>query len=135
MNVVDSSCWLEFAADNSSIGISVASIIASRSELLVPTITLFEVYKKASAMQGEQYAQQFIEKMLCGQVVLLDVELSIKAADVSRTYQLALADSIIYATASQYNAVLWTADKHFKELTGVRSFDKTPNRTLTVLPQ
>jgi len=45
MNVVDSSCWIEFA-ENSPIKRWVAPIIEDLDNLLVPTIVLYEVYKK-----------------------------------------------------------------------------------------
>jgi len=63
--------------------------------------------------------------MLNAQVVPLDVPLSIRAANIGRAYQLPMADSIIYATVMQHDAVLWTADKHFDGLPKVRYFDQT----------
>jgi predicted nucleic acid-binding protein len=124
MNVMDSSCWLEFIED-SSIGGEVAPIIADIEHLLVPTVVLYEVFRKLSAMKGTVYADRFIQGMLCARVVPLDASLSISAANISRQHQLAMADSIIYATVTQYNAVLWTTDKHFIGLPNVRYFDKT----------
>ena len=44
MNVVDSSCWLEFIED-SPIGGKVAPIITDVERLLVPTIVLYEVFR------------------------------------------------------------------------------------------
>jgi len=124
MNVVDSSCWLEFIED-SSIGKKIATIIADVERLFVPTIVLYEVFKKLTAMRDSVYANNFIQGMLHAKVVSLDASLSIFAADISRKYRLSMADSIIYATAMRYNAVLWTADKHFIGLPHVQYFDKT----------
>jgi predicted nucleic acid-binding protein len=124
MNIVDSSCWLEFIED-SLIGNEVALVIADVEHLLVPTIVLYEVCRKLTAMRGSTYAQGFIQGMLNAQVVPLDVPLSISAASISQKHQLAMADSIIYATAIQHDAILWTADKHFEDLPNVRYFDKT----------
>ena len=76
-------------------------------------------------MKGLVYAKGFSQVMLNAQVVSLDSALSISAANVGQKYRLAMADSIIYATAIQYDAVLWTADKHFDGLPNVRYFDKT----------
>ena len=122
MNVVDSSCWLEFIED-SSIGKKVAPIIADVERLFVPTIVLYELFKKLTAMRDSVYADNFIQGMFHAKVVPLDASLSIFAADISRKYQLSMADSIIYATAMRYNAVLWTADKHFIGLPQVQYFD------------
>ena len=124
MNVVDSSCWLEFAQE-SPVKRIVAPIIADTKNLIVPTIVLYEVFKKLTTTCGGLYANEFIQGMLKAQVVPLDILLSLNAANVSRKYKLPTADSIIYATAKQYNAVLWTTDQHFDGLPSVRYFDKT----------
>ena len=124
MNVVDSSCWLEFIED-SPIGSAVAPIITDVEHLLVPTIVLYEVFRKLTTMKGLIYAKGFIQGMLNASVVPLDVSLSISAANIGREHQLAMADSIIYATTVQYNAVLWTVDQYFDGLPNVRYFNKT----------
>ena len=124
MNVVDSSCWLEFI-ENSPIGNVVAPVIADIDHLVVPTIVLYEVCRKLTVMKDSVYAKGFIQGMLHANVVPLDVSLSISAANIGLKYQLAMADSIIYATAIRHNAVLWTTDKHFDGLPSVRYFDKT----------
>jgi predicted nucleic acid-binding protein len=124
MNVVDSSCWLEFIKD-SSIGGKVAPIIADVEHLLVPTIVLYEVFKVLAAIKSLEYAEEFIQEMSNAKVVPLDAPLSISAANVGLKYKLAMADSIIYATAIRHNAVLWTTDKHFDGLPNVQYFDKT----------
>ena len=124
MNIVDSSCWIEHFC-NTSIGDVVLPIVERPRELLVPTIVLYEVCKYLLPKTSEQNVIAFVQMMQRGRVVALDSGLSISAANVSRKYQLAMADSIIYATAMQYNAVLWTADKHFEGLPQVRYFDKT----------
>jgi len=124
MNVLDSSCWLEFAKD-SSIGNAVAPIVIDVECLLVPTIVLYEVFKKLSAVEGIVYANKFIQEMLTANVVPLNAPLSMHAANISRELRLPMADSIIYATTKQYDAVLWTTDQHFDGLPNVRYFDKT----------
>ena len=126
MNVVDSSCWLE-VIENSPIGIGVAPIVEDKENLVVPTIVLYEVFKKTTAMKGFDYARGFLPAMLGSNVVPLSIGLSIQAAQISRIYKLPTADSIIYATVNQYRAVLWTTDKHFDGLPNVRYFDKTRN--------
>ena len=124
MNIVDSSCWIEYFC-NTSIGEGVLLIVERPRELLVPTIVLYEVCKYLLPKTSEQNVIAFVQMMQRGRVVALDSGLSISAANVSRKYQLAMADSIIYATVVQYDAVLWTADKHFEGLPHVRYFDKT----------
>ena len=63
--------------------------------------------------------------MQSGTVVVLDSGLSIMAAQISPKYKLPMADSIIYATALHYSAILWTTDKHFKDIAGIQYFPKT----------
>ena len=124
MNVLDSSCWLE-VIENSSIGIRVAPIVEDKENLIVPTIVLYEVFKKTTAMKGLDYAKGFLPAMLSGNVIPLNIGLSIHAAQISRDYKLPTADSIIYATAQKHDAILWTTDQHFDGLPNVRYFDKT----------
>ncbi|MCL2005722.1 MAG: type II toxin-antitoxin system VapC family toxin [Planctomycetaceae bacterium] len=124
MNVIDSSCWLEFA-EKSPVERIVAPIIADAKNLLVPTIVLYEVFKKLTATRGVVYANEFVQGMLKARVVPLDVELSLCAAHISRDYKLPTADSIIYAVVKQHDAVLWTTDQHFDGLPNVRYFNKT----------
>jgi predicted nucleic acid-binding protein len=127
MNVVDSSCWIEYFNDT-AIGDKVAPIAENFSLLIVPTIVLYEVRKKLLTESDDLYKiGEAIRLMQLGKVIVLDAELSIKATDVSRQYQLAMADSVIYATALQHDAVLWTADGHFKDFPKVMYFDKTQN--------
>jgi predicted nucleic acid-binding protein len=125
MNVVDSSCWIEYLMD-SSIGKNIVSVIETPGELVVPTITLYEVYKKLINEKDEKYALDIIHYMQTGKVIVLDADLSIFAAKVSKTYGLSMADSIIYATALRYDAELWTSDKHFENIPGVHCFPKNP---------
>lgn len=128
MNIVDSSCWLEYLM-NTSIGATIAPIIEKPTELIVPTITLYEVYKKLVAEKDSDYAMNIIEYMQSAIVINLDSGLSILAAQISREHNLPMADSIIYATSKHYSAELWTTDKHFKDISGVRYFQK-PNLRL-----
>ena len=60
--------------------------------------------------------------MQIGTVVGLDCTLAMDAA----RYPLPLADSIIYSTAIQNDAGLWTQDEHFKDLPNVRFLGKIP---------
>jgi len=126
MNVVDSSYWLEFAEDSPAGG-RVAPIIADTKHLLVPTIVLYEVFKKLLTMRGAVFANEFVQGMLNAHVIPLDTSLNLEAVNVSRTHKLPMADSIIYATTVRYDAVLWTTNQHFDGLPHVQYFDKTQN--------
>ncbi|MCX6858244.1 MAG: type II toxin-antitoxin system VapC family toxin [Verrucomicrobia bacterium] len=118
-NVVDSSGWLEYFIDSERAPLF-APAIEDTSNLIVPIITLYEVFKKVLRERGEHDALQIASVMQTGTIVELNAPLAMSAA----RFQLPLADSIIYATAQHYQATLWTQDEHFEHLTGVRYFRK-----------
>jgi predicted nucleic acid-binding protein len=110
---------------NSEIGVNVVSIIENPRELVVPTITLYEVYKKLLAEKDEEYALDVVSYMQTGMVIDLNAALSFSAVKISRKHKLPMADSIIYATSLQYSALIWTCDKHFKDIPHIRYFAKS----------
>lgn len=118
-NVVDSSGWLEYFADSAQAN-QFAPAIEDSANLLVPVITLFEVFRKVLRERGENDALQIAAMMQTGRLVNLDSALAMEAA----RHPLPLADSLIYATAMRFNATLWTQDEHFKGLPRVRYFPK-----------
>ena len=123
MNIVDSSCWLEYFA-GTKVGESVSNVIEDTKTLYVPVITLYEVFKKMIIETSEDSAILAVAHMKQGKIIALDSDLSIYSAIIGKDYKLAMADSIIYATAKKYNCVLWTQDKHFKSLEMVNYFEK-----------
>ena len=92
--------------------------------LLVPSITIYEVFKKLIIELDEDKAIFAIAHMKQGNVVNLDTDLAIYAAKIGKENRLAMADSIIYAINKKYNATLWTQDKHFRDLNSVKYFEK-----------
>ncbi len=123
MNVVDSSCWLEYF-EGSNLAESISAPIQNTDSLIVPSITLYEVFKKLLMEKDEDSALLAVAHMKQGQIIELDSDLSIYSAKISREYTLPMADSIIYATSKKYNCTLWTQDRHFKELENVKYFEK-----------
>ncbi len=117
--VLDSSCWLEYFANSSNAGLY-ADHIANTPELMVPIITIYEVYKVALREFGAAHANQAVALMREGQVVDVGLNLALSAAASG----LPLADSLIYATAQAYQATLWTQDQHFEGLPGVKYLAK-----------
>ena len=123
MNVVDSSAWLEYFS-NSKYAKNFAKAIESTENLLVPTISIFEVFKKVAKERGEDLALQAVALMQQGRVVALDVSISLTASKISLEVNIPMADSIILATARLHKATLWTQDADFRGLDGVRYFKK-----------
>jgi len=123
VNVVDSSCWLEYFA-GTHVGDMVSAAIEKTDSLYVPTITLYEVFKKILVELDEDKALFAVAHMKQGNVVELDSDLAIFAAKIGTQYKIPLADSIILATSRKLNCLLWTQDKHFKGLPSTKYFEK-----------
>jgi len=123
VNVVDSSGWLEFfaAGPNAS---AFAPPIQDIKRLLVPAITLTEVFKRILQQKDEPSALQAVGHMMQGEVIPLDSELAVEAGRLGHALKIPLADSIILATARHRQAVLWTQDEDFKSIPGVRYIPK-----------
>jgi toxin FitB len=119
VNVVDSSAWLEYFADGPNAGFF-ASAIEATDELVVPSICLLEVFKRVCQQRGEGPALQAVALMQQGRVVDLDSPLALIAARIGTDTELALADSVVLATARQSDATLWTQDADCKDLPDVR---------------
>ena len=123
MNIVDSSAWLSwFASDKNSRYFE--DPIGKLEELLVPSITLTEVFRVILRQRSEEAALRAIAHMEQGKVVPLNEELAVDAAYFGVEYKLPLADSIIFATAHRYEAIVWTQDADFKDLANVRYYPK-----------
>lgn len=123
MNVVDSSGWLEYLTDGPNADIFAPPILDS-SQLVTPTICLYEVCKRVLMQFGEERTLDVIGIMGEGKMVDLDRQIAIEAALLSVELKLSMADSIILATARAHEATLWTQDAHFQHLPGVRFIDK-----------
>ncbi|WP_367899204.1 type II toxin-antitoxin system VapC family toxin [Leptospira sp. WS58.C1] len=123
MNIVDSSGWLEYFAGTKRSDLF-SEAIEKTDKLLVPTISLYEVFKKIYIERDEDSALRVIAHMQQGAVIDLDASISIFAAKLSKDHKIPMADSIILATARKYNAILWTQDEDFIGLDGVKYFPK-----------
>ena len=115
MNVVDSSAWLEYFADGPNAG-EFAEVIFETERLIVPSVTLFEVFKRIRGQRDLDSALYAVAQMQRGTVIDLDANLAIAAAELSAESGLPMADSIILATARAHEAVLWTQAADFKGL-------------------
>lgn len=124
-NVVDSSAWLAYLADEPGAGHFAAAIENTRA-LVVPAICLLEVFKVIARQRGEGDALQAVALMQQGRVIELDATLALAAAKAGIDYKLPLADSIVYATAAQVDGIVWTQDEEFEKLGDVRFFPKKP---------
>jgi predicted nucleic acid-binding protein len=123
VNIVDSSGWLEYFADGPNAD-RFASPLGNVAELLVPSITLYEVFKIVCRQRGEDAALQAVAMMQQGKVIELSSSIALLAAKLSLDMKTPMADSIILATAQIHAAELWTQDNDFEGISGVRDFSK-----------
>jgi len=123
MNIVDSCAWLAFFADEPNARHYLPPLQDSDS-LIVPSITIYEVFKVVLRESNENEAIQSIAAMQKGFVVDLTSSLAISAAKLGLKHNLPMADSIILATAHAYEATIWTQDSDFDTISGVKYFPK-----------
>jgi predicted nucleic acid-binding protein len=119
MNLVDSCGWLEFFADGENASFF-ATPLKKIDKLIVPTISIYEVFKSVLRQRGESAGLQAVALMQQGKVVDLTSDISLTAARLSAENNLPLADSIILATGILHHAVIWTQDSDFKGFKGVQ---------------
>jgi predicted nucleic acid-binding protein len=119
MNVIDSSGWLEYLADGPNASFF-ARPLQKPADIVVPTITIYEVFKVVLRQRNESDALQSVALMEQGSVVDLTSNISILAARMSIDYRLPMADSIILATARLFRATLWTQDADLEKIDGVQ---------------
>jgi predicted nucleic acid-binding protein len=116
--VVDSSGWIEFLSSGPRAK-PYTAYIARPSELITPTIVLYEVYKRIKRDRGEEAALASVGQLHATDLIPLTETIALLAADVSLHQGLAMADAIIYATALEQGAQIVTSDADLKDLPGV----------------
>jgi predicted nucleic acid-binding protein len=123
MNIVDSSGWLAYFADEPNAK-HFLTPLNDPASLVVPTVTIYEVFKVILRESGENDALQAVVAMRKGTVVELTASLALAASKLSLEHNLPMADSIILATANEFSATLWTQDADFKNIKNVKYFPK-----------
>ncbi len=119
MNVVDSCGWLEYLASGPNADFF-ASALNDTDSLVVPAISVYEVFKRVLQQRDEGDALQVVALMQQGRIVDFDAASAIDAAALSVDLGLPLADAIMLSTARAHEATLWTQDSHFEGIEGVR---------------
>jgi predicted nucleic acid-binding protein len=115
---VDSSGWVEFFTGGANAA-RYASYLEETSGVVTPTVVLYEVYKLVKRERTEEEALLAVAQMQKSRLIPLSESLALAAADASIEFHLAMADSIVYATARAENAELVTSDADLKGLPGV----------------
>ena len=120
-NVVDSSAWLAYLADESGAA-HFSAAIEDVDNLVVPSVCILEVFKVISRQRGDGDALQAAALMQQGTVMDLDATLALAAAKAGTDHKLPLADSIVYAAGLTVDGVVWTQDEDFDGLPDVKFF-------------
>lgn len=122
--MIDSSAWLEYFANGPNASFF-AKAVETTDDLIVPSLTLYEVFKRVLQQRSETAALQAVAVMQQGRVVDLDADIALRAARISVDHQLPMADSVILATARAFGATLWTQDADFRAMPGVEYRERT----------
>lgn len=122
-SVVDSSGWIEYFSGGSRAS-AFEGHLERKSDLIIPTLVIYEVYRWIKKHSGEDVALKCISQMNSPKTIPLTDSIAMHAADLSLEHKLALADSIVYATALTYRAKLITMDQDFRGLPNVSVIDK-----------
>ena len=123
MNIIDSSGWLEYFSDGPN-AIHYLPPLNDPSTLIVPVITIYEVFKVVLREFAENEALQSVAAMQKGKIIDLTANIAMNASMLSLQHNLPMADSIILATARAYRCVIWTQDSDFRNIEGVKYFSK-----------
>ena len=121
MNIIDSSGWLEYFSDGPN-AIHYLPPLNDTSSLIVPVITIYEVFKVVLRESAENEALQAVAAMQKGKIIDLNANVAMDASKLSLQHNLPMADSIILATARAYDSVIWTQDSDFQHFEGVNYF-------------
>jgi toxin FitB len=125
VNVIDSSAWLEYLGDGPCAP-EFAGVIENPTDLIVPSLTVYEVFRRTFQLAGEATALEAVAMMLQGRVVDLSAATALDAARISLSEGLPMADSVILASARAEDAILWTQDAHFAGFPDVQYREKPP---------
>ena len=123
MNIVDSSGWLEYFSGGPNSD-QFAKPLKDASTLIVPVITIYEVFKVVLRESSENEALQVVAAMQKGTIIDLTTSIVMNASRLSLQYRLPMADSIILSTAKSYECLIWTQDSDFENLPDVKFFPK-----------
>lgn len=119
MILIDSSAWIEFFTQG-PLSKTIEREIKGEEAILVPTLVLYEVYKKICRLVSQEEALSAISLLSSFHIADLSREIALTAADLSFEYDLAMADSMILSTAQIYQARLLTLDTDFRRVPNVK---------------
>ena len=121
--LIDTCGWIEWLTNGVLVD-KFTPYFKQPSNIIVPTVLQYELYKWVCREKNEMEAQSIITISKQSKVIPLDTSLALLAAKLASQYKLSVADALIYATAQRNEAELITSDNHFFNLPGVCYFSK-----------
>ncbi len=115
MILVDSSGWIEYLAERPKADLF-APYIEGSEPLVSSAIQVYEIYKVVRRDVNEERAIEAVSALRTTTIEPLVEALALEAADIALEYGLAMADAMIYATASRHEAEIVTGDADFDGL-------------------
>ncbi len=119
MNVVDASGWIEYFSDGPDAAF-VAQTLQETDQLLVPTMTILEVFGHVCRTHGESAALQAAAAMQQGRVIALDTSSALDAGRLAVQHQVSGSAAAVFAAAQRHGAQVWTLDHALRHVGGVR---------------
>jgi toxin FitB len=117
---LDSSVWIEILGSGRLVG-PCAAALRDAGEVMVPTVVIYEVYRKVLAATGSEDDALSAASLLRQHVVRdLTDEIALEAAELSLAHDLGMADSLVLAHAMRDAAPLVTLDNDLASIDGVR---------------
>jgi len=113
--LIDSSGWIEYLAARPKADLF-APYIEGSEPRLSSAIQVYEIYKVVRRDLNEERAIAAVSALRTTTIEPLSESLALEAADIALEYGLAMADSIIFATASRHGAEIVTSDADFEGL-------------------
>ena len=123
MIIVDSCGWLEWFTDG-GLADQYHEYLAAESNILMPAIIIYEVYKILKRELNEEKALLAVGYMKKCQLIPFDDNLALTAADIALHEKLAMADAIIVATAQAHNCRIISSDADLKDQVNVKFIPK-----------
>ena len=115
MIVLDSSIWIEHLKSKPATG-KISHYFKNIQEVITPTIAIYEVFKRMKKEHSVQETYDLVAQMLKTNVVPITADIAMTAANVSLEHDLPMADSLVYATAVEYDCKVVTLDNDFRDL-------------------
>ena len=123
LHCIDTSAWIEIT----HAGLNAprfSELLTKPGTIITSTISIYEISRYTTRVAGEEASADFIRFIQQYTISPVTTEIAELAAAIAPKHKLAMADSLIYATALLHKATLWTQDGDFEGLPNVKYLPK-----------